>query len=94
MTYSYDLQEVEKGYDKKQVDSRLSRLNLARQAVRQPREIWDQGNQIVYIQAYRKKTGGKHGVLVFVEKTSKEANTYFPKDVSALDKTRKGKRIK
>ena len=79
MTYSYDLQEVEKGYDKKQVDSRLSRLNLARQAVRQPREIWDQGNQIVYIQAYRKKTGGKQGVLVFVEKPQKKQKHTSPK---------------
>ena len=82
----------EEKYDAKQVNGRLSKIEMARVAVRTPAEIWDQGNQTAFVQAFRKTTGGKQGVVVFVDKNN-IARTYFPKDVNALDNVRKGKRI-
>lgn len=86
--------EIEEKYDAKQVNGRLSKLNMAISAVNSPREIWDQGEQLSFVQAFRKTTGGRSGVAVFVNKKTQKVKTYFPKDIAALDKVRKGEQIK
>lgn len=82
----------EEKYDDKQINGRLSRLEMARAAVKNPAEIWDQGKQTAFVQAFKKKTGGKQAVVVFVNNQG-IAFTYFPKDTNALDKVRKGNRV-
>ena len=86
--------EIEEGYDSRQVNGRLSKLNMAISAVKAPREVWVQRNQRAFVQGFRKPTGGRIGVVVFVNNKTKKAITYFPKDIGALDKVRKGIQVK
>lgn len=86
--------EIDEGYDEKQVNGRLTKIEMARVAVRKPREIWDQGSQKAFVQGFIKPTGGRLGVAVFVNKKDNTAITYFPKSMGGLDKVRKGIRIK
>ena len=83
----------EEHYDDKQVNGRLSFLNVAKKTVSTPAEIWDQGTQQAYVQLFIKPTGGKKGCVVFVN-NNHVAFTYFPKDTNALDKVRKGIKIR
>lgn len=86
--------EKDEGYDDKQINGRLAKIEMARSAVKRPREVWDQGKQKAFIQGFVKPQGGKLGVVVFVRKSDKTAITYFPKSIGGLDKVRKGTRIK
>ncbi|MDD6338330.1 MAG: PBECR2 nuclease fold domain-containing protein [Lentisphaeria bacterium] len=85
--------ESEKGYDERQVNGRLKRLEMARETVRDPEEIWFQGTQTAYVQLFRKSTGGLRGCVVFVHGTN-VVKTYFPKDARELEKVRKGIKMK
>ena len=79
----------EKGYSEENINGRLERLNMARQAVQNPKEIWDQGTQRAYVQLFLKKTGGRKGCVVFVQNNN-VVITYFPKNLGELEKVRKG----
>lgn len=79
-------------YDEKQVNGRLTYLNVAKETVSAPAEIWDQGTQRAYVQLFVKPTGGKRGCVVFVD-NNHVAFTYFPKDTNAMEKVRKGIKI-
>lgn len=79
-------------YDEKQVNGRLTYLNVAKKTVSAPAEIWDQGAQRAYVQLFIRPKGGKRGCVVFVD-NNHVAFTYFPKDTNALEKVRKGIKI-
>lgn len=85
----FDHWKKEKGYSEDNIKGRLERLNMARQAVQNPREIWDQGTQRAYVQLFLKKTGGRKGCVVFVQNNN-VVITYFPKNLGELEKVRKG----
>lgn len=79
----------DEGYDSRQIDGRLVRLGMARETVSGPAEIWEQYNQEAYVQVFVKPTGSRRGCVVFV-KNDGSVITYFPKDLKAMEKVRKG----
>lgn len=85
--------ETEKNKSSPEIAGRLNKLDMAVETVLKPAEIWDQQTQTAYIQAFRKSGGGASGCLVFVGKDG-GVRTYFPKDLNALDKARKGVSVK
>lgn len=85
--------QKEKNKSQKDIDGRLSRLNMATQTVQNPREVWIQGKQKAYVQVFVKKNGGAKGCVVFV-KDNNVTRSYYPRSVSSLDKARHGEQIK
>ena len=85
--------ESEKGYTPENVNGRLERLKMARETVQKPHEIWDQGTQQVYVQVFKKETGGRKGCVVFV-RNNRVVRSYYPLNFKELDSRRKGILIK
>ena len=64
----FDHWKKEKGYSEDNIKGRLERLNMARQAVQNPREIWDHGTQRTYVQLFLKKNRRKKRMCGFCPK--------------------------
>jgi len=80
-------------YDIRQINGRLSRLEMAIATVKHPVEIWYQESQSGFIGVFKTSENKPKGCLVFVT-GSGTVKTYFPKDLNALDKARKGISVK
>lgn len=65
-------------------------LSWAADTVKRPREIWHQEKQTAYLAAFKKPTRGYRGCAVFVDNETREARTYFLRNLADLDKVRKG----
>jgi hypothetical protein len=85
--------QKEKNKSQKDIDGRLSRLEMATQTVQNPREVWIQGKQKAYVQVFVKKNGGAKGCVVFA-KDNNVVRSYYPRSISSLDKARHGEQIK
>ena len=75
------------------IEARLERYPLAKEAVRSPREVWQQEGQITYLATYPRE-GKKVGGIAVVVKDNGAVHTYFSKHANELNKLRHGVRIK
>lgn len=77
------------------IEGRLRLLPLAEQAVRSPREVWEQRGQTAYVSAFRRGGEGAdgRGVVVFVYPDDR-VETYFVNQLRWLDNVRKGFRLR
>ncbi len=75
------------------IDGRLKHIEWAVETVRSPHEVWEQGGQRSYLQAFARRTQGFRGCLVAVREDG-TAHTYFVQRVKELDKARKGNAVK
>ncbi len=74
------------------INGRLSHLQSAVATLERPNEIWEQATQTAYFKAFD-KGGGFSGMMVVVTLDG-VARTYFFKTAKAIDKARKGIKVK
>jgi len=64
----------------------------AEDALTDPAEIWEQGNQRAYVSSFEKDTGGKRQFIAFVRYDG-TVETFYTMRGRDIEKTRKGERI-
>jgi hypothetical protein len=77
-----------RGYRDEQI--RPSFLRVAMETVENPREVWKQETQSVYLQAFEKPIGGKYKGCVVAVRNDGGVRTYFVESLKRLDNARKG----
>lgn len=84
---------TERGKTAADIDGRLKHIEWAAETVRNPHEVWEQGGQRSYLQAFARRGPGYRGCLVAVREDG-TVHTYFVQRVKELDKARKGNAVK